>query len=77
MLVLKIYEDTIKLCNISVDEKLIDNELAELYFRTTEGSKEEAALEKLIGASAIQDVMITQISHKDTNKRVGNRMPIG
>ena len=39
---------------ISVDEKFIDNELAELYFRSEEGSDKKIALEKMIGAAAIQ-----------------------
>ena len=59
---------------ISVDEKLIDNELAELYFRTTEGSKEEAALEKLIGASAIQACNDNPDIQQRYKQKVGNRM---
>lgn len=59
---------------ISVDEKLIDNELAELYFRTTEGSKEEAALEKLIGASAIQACNDNPDIPQRYKQKVGNRM---
>lgn len=59
---------------ISADEKLIDNDLAELYFRSEEGSKEEIALEKMIGAAAIQACNDNPDIPQKYKQRVGNRM---
>ena len=59
---------------ISVDEKLIDNDLAELYFRAEEGSKEEVAIEKMIGAAAIQVCNDNPDIPQKYKQQVGNRM---
>ena len=59
---------------ISVDEKFIDNDLAELYFRAEEGSKEEIALEKMIGAAAIQACNDNPDIPQKYKLKVGNRM---
>ena len=59
---------------ISVDEKLIDNDLAELYFRAEEGSKEEVAIEKMIGAAAIQACNDNPDIPQKYKQQVGNRM---
>ena len=59
---------------ISVDEKFLDDDLAELYFRAEEGSKEEIALEKMIGAAAIQACNGNQDIPQRYKQKVGNRM---
>lgn len=59
---------------ISVDEKLIDKDLSERYFRAKEGSKEEIALEKIIGAAAIQACNDNPDIPQKYKQKVGNRM---
>ena len=59
---------------ISVDEKFIDNDLAELYFRAEEGSQEEIALEKMIGAAAIHACNDNPDIPQKYKQKVGNRM---
>lgn len=59
---------------ISVDENLIDNDLAECYFRAEEGSTEEIALEKMIGAAAIQACNDNLDIPQKYRQKVGNRM---
>lgn len=59
---------------ISVDENLIDKDLAERYFRVKEGSKEEIALEKMIGAAAIQACNDNHDIPQKYKQKVGNRM---
>lgn len=59
---------------ISVDEKFIDNEMAELYFRAEEGSDKKIALEKMIGAAAIQACNDNPDIPQKYKQKVGNRM---
>lgn len=59
---------------ISVDEQLIDKDLAERYFRAKEGSNEEIALEKMIGAAAIQACNDNPDIPQKYRQKVGNRM---
>lgn len=59
---------------ISVDEKFLDNDLAEQYFNAEEGSEQELAFERMIGAAAILACNVNPDIPQEYKLKVGNRM---